>query len=788
MTALDDALDRAMREALRPPPVLSLEAWADRYGRVPIAGNAQPGPWRPFAYQREWLRCMSDPAVKTMVVQKSARIGYTRALIHCASYYIAQDPAPVLVVLPRESDAEDFSRSEILPTLLDTPALFEICGDLRSRSSEQRVAKRVFKNGSSIAFVGANSPNSFRRISARVVLFDECDAYPADVGSEGDAIALGVKRSETFHDRRVILGSTPTIRHESRIERAFLGSDMRRFHVACPGCGHFQTLRWSNLKWDKTPAGEHLPESVYYECERSGCIIDESDKPAMIEGGRWVAEKPFVGVAGFAINTLYSLFANASWENLVREWLVACKDEVTLRTFVNTTLGEPFEQRGSARPWEELAARARLSDYKRGTVPKGAALLFLGCDCQLDRIEWMLVGRGSNNRKFVVDSGVIHWPISEADGQRALNELLRRRWTNYCGMPMSITMAAIDAGYETDHVLRFCKGRREIIAVRGTAGSYRPAIAKVKSEKHGKRGDVLRHPRDGYFTVGIDSIKSQLFVDLSKDDADAAGFIAFPSGCEDRLFQELTAEHRVAVKRMGMIVFRWEKVSDRQSNEMLDAWGLQPSGNVAAWLFVDQRRTLGRIGIAVCGSTAYAEAVAGTEARFRSTALGMTNMGTISIFALDFSGTRFAVSRSFVGGYILQAGDHTVPMTPDVAGALAGGGKRIRDRAKIAAYYKREMQSGATFRRDLRAVDGRVVHVEIGIGDAGDSVYLEIGTARVTLTDQQAALLLAVLDQLAADVDTVASAAAGPPVPNFGIAQELRSVGVPRWARLDDEW
>jgi phage terminase large subunit GpA-like protein len=110
------------------------------------------------------------------------------------------------------------------------------------------------------------------------------------------------------------------------------------------------------------------------------------------------------------------------------------------------------------------------------------------------------------------------------------------------------------------------------VAIRGLSGSYKPAIAKVKSEKHGKRGDVLRHPRDGYFTVGIDSIKSQLFVDLAKDDPAAAGYIAFPSDCEDRLFQELTAEHRIAVKRMGVVVFRWEKVSDRQSNELLDAY------------------------------------------------------------------------------------------------------------------------------------------------------------------------------------------------------------------------
>jgi hypothetical protein len=38
----------------------------------------------------------------------------------------------------------------------------------------------------------------------------------------------------------------------------------------------------------------------------------------------------------------------------------------------------------------------------------------------------------------------------------------------------------------------------------------------VRSERHNKRGDVLRHPRDGYFVVGIDSIKSALYADLRR--------------------------------------------------------------------------------------------------------------------------------------------------------------------------------------------------------------------------------------------------------------------------------
>jgi len=38
-----------------------------------------------------------------------------------------------------------------------------------------------------------------------------------------------------------------------------------------------------------------------------------------------------------------------------------------------------------------------------------------------------------------------------------------------------------------------------------------------------------------------------------KDDPEAPGYVAFPTGLEDRYFQELVAEQRVAVKRMGQI-------------------------------------------------------------------------------------------------------------------------------------------------------------------------------------------------------------------------------------------
>ena len=177
----------------------------------------------------------------------------------------------------------------------------------------------------------------------------------------------------------------------------------------------------------------------------------------MIAAGEWRAERPFNGHAGFHIWTAYSLFPNATWADIVREFLVAHKDPILLRTFTNTTRGEPWEESGTGRPWEELAARARQSTYKRGTVPQGACLLFLGIDCQIDRVEWQLVGRGPEHRKYVIDYGMIGRPIGEADCQRALGELLQSSGKITAAGPMSLAPCRDRCRLRDRHVLEFCR-------------------------------------------------------------------------------------------------------------------------------------------------------------------------------------------------------------------------------------------------------------------------------------------------------------------------------------------
>ena len=56
-----------------------------------------------------------------------------------------------------------------------------------------------------------------------------------------------------------------------------------------------QVLKWQQVRWntDQEKEGDekHQPATAVYVCELNGCIITDTDKPAMLQAGRWVAER-----------------------------------------------------------------------------------------------------------------------------------------------------------------------------------------------------------------------------------------------------------------------------------------------------------------------------------------------------------------------------------------------------------------------------------------------------------------------------------------------------------------
>jgi phage terminase large subunit GpA-like protein len=199
---------------------MGLSDWSDENAYLSAESSAQEGRWRTLPYQRGPMDAMTDLEIEQVVFKKSARVGYTKMLNNLIGYHIHQDPCPMMVVQPTIEDAEGYSKEEIAPMLRDTEVLRGLVSDAKSRDSNNTILSKSFPGGT-LSMVGANSPRGFRRVSRRVVLFDEIDGYPPGAGSEGDQIRLGIRRSEYYWNRKIVMGSTPTIKGFSRVEDAF---------------------------------------------------------------------------------------------------------------------------------------------------------------------------------------------------------------------------------------------------------------------------------------------------------------------------------------------------------------------------------------------------------------------------------------------------------------------------------------------------------------------------------------------------------------------------------------
>ena len=191
----------------------------------------------------------------------------------------------------------------------------------KAKDGQNTLLQKQFPGGT-LSLVGANSPRGFRRVSRRIVLFDEIDGYPASAGTEGDQIKLGIRRTEYYWNRKIVSGSTPTVKDFSRIEKMFLQTNQQRFYVPCPHCGHMQYLRWAQFKWENDD-----PDTVHYQCESCTKAIPHNKKRWMVERGEWRATAPGKSKhVGFHIWAAYSYSPNASWANLVEEFLLSKDD------------------------------------------------------------------------------------------------------------------------------------------------------------------------------------------------------------------------------------------------------------------------------------------------------------------------------------------------------------------------------------------------------------------------------------------------------------------------------
>lgn len=495
----------------------------------------------------------NDPTISEIDFMSSSQVGKTEALLNIIGYFIAYDPAPILVIMPTVEMGHAFSKDRLAPMIRDTPSLRDKVKDPRSRDSGNTILHKTFPGGH-ITIAGANAPAGLASRPIRIVLADEVDRYPASAGTEGDPVGLAAKRAATFWNRLIVRTSTPTIKGESRIEAAYQNSDRRRFYVPCSDCGHRQILRWQQVHWDD---GE--PASAVYVCEACGSVWNDATRWSAIGRGEWEAASETRGVAGFHLNAIASPWTRLG--DLAREFVDAKRLPETLKVFINTGLGETWEESGETVEADSL--EGRVESYDAENIPAGVLVITAGVDVQDDRVEMEVIGHGEGEETWSIEYKVIYGDPARAELWRDLDEELSETYDHPNGQTLRIAAACIDSGgHFTQQVYKFCRGKakRRIFAVKGMAGEGRPVIGRPT------RNNTYRVP---LHPVGTDAAKSLIMARLQIE-TPGPGYCHFPVGYDKAYFDGLTAEVRVTKYHKGRRRSEWQKRTGRIRNEPLD--------------------------------------------------------------------------------------------------------------------------------------------------------------------------------------------------------------------------
>ncbi|MGI6436397.1 MAG: phage terminase large subunit family protein [Syntrophomonadaceae bacterium] len=548
-------LYKEITQVVAPPPDLIISEWADQNRRLSAESSAEPGQWRTdrVPYLREIMEAISDPLIETVIIMSSSQVGKTEALLNTVGYHVDYDPAPIMYILPTVDFAKTFSKDRLAPMIRDTPALTGKVKEVRSRNSENTLLHKKFPGGH-ITLVGANAPTGLASRPIRILLADEVDRFPISAGTEGDPLTLAEKRTTTFWNRKMVYVSTPSIKGVSRIEAAYMNSTQEKWCLPCPECGEHQPLTWAQIHFD----------DVTHECLYCGARHNETEWKN--GEGKWIASNPEADSRGFHLNELSSPWKR--WEVIIADFKDAQKEakrgnKEMLKAWVNTTLGETWEEKGETVETGDLIKRRETYNCD---LLDDVLILTAGVDVQDDRFEVEVVGWGVGRESWGIEYRAIYGDPGQPTVWKQLDEFLSRTWSFKDGIKLGLACICIDSGgHFTTEVYDFCKPRehRRIWAIKGVGGEGIPIIGRAT--RNNRRRAAL-------FPIGVDGAKDLLLSRLKVEEK-GPGYCHFPreqdKGYDQAFFNGLTSEQRVLRYHKGRPKVEWLKRPGTR-NEPLD--------------------------------------------------------------------------------------------------------------------------------------------------------------------------------------------------------------------------
>ena len=535
-----------------------MSQWADKYRIIPAGTSNQPGRWKTSKtpYLRGIMDAFSDDRIEEIVFIKPTQVGGTESILNILGYIVDQDPSSTLVVYPSDTLAEDISKNRIQPMLRATKPLAE-----KFREDDSKLLALQFDN-MYIPLTGANSAASLSSKPIRFVLLDEVDKYPprSGGGKEADPISLARERTNTFsYNKKIFITSTPTLKTGAIWREWESCTRQLFFYVPCPHCGRMQRLRFHQLKFPKEGSKTERSAAAYYECPYCQGKISDADKNKILQLGQWMNEGETEGMrvspkkTGFALNAIYSPWL--SFADVAYKWLDAQGDQEKMQNFVNSWLGEPWEDVGSTAGAQKVLDNRGV--YTRGMVPDWAQIITCGVDVQQNCLYYTVDAWGQGKKIHNID----HDCIPGVDFN-TLWDVINQTYYDAKGRDWYIDLALIDSGDQTDQVYDFCYVHNPLtVPVKGSSTPIpaRYRVSAIQREGSAARGMNLIICDGSYY-------KTMIYAKINAVDGSWQVF----DGVDQEYCEQITNEHKVFERKNGVGSWVWRPKTSGAPNHYLD--------------------------------------------------------------------------------------------------------------------------------------------------------------------------------------------------------------------------
>lgn len=514
-------------------------------------------------YVRDILDEFIELKTKQIVWMSTVQSTKTSVILFLNGYFTKCKPTPILNVYETDDKAKIWSKTR-LDTLYKENRCFKgIVTDRKTKGSDS-VLFKDFPDGVNI-IGGAKSPSTLSSHSVGCVFADEVSLYPDEVKGVGDPLKAIDGRITAFWDGKVGLFSTPGFRGKCKIEKAYLGTDQRRFYVPCELCSHFQKLLPSGLHVPLKKHGFKDRVNAGYICEKCDRVLTDQRLKRNVQHGYWKATRPFEGKAGFWTNAFYSPFV--SLYQIAQGWHDAKKEgRSALKVFIPQTLGETFIDNYQKIDRGKLSSR--LEDYQ--LIPKEAAILTCGCDVQGDRIEAIVWAFGMYEEMWFVEHKIFPGRPEEPQVWKDLESFLYGTWQHESGKYLRIRVTCIDSGGR-DHwskiVCNFVKHKqkRGIYAIKG--GTKQDAVFITAPHEKAPGTPLIMNVHQGkgiiYSSLELKE-PGPAYMHLSEKKNHNGKLM-----CDEEFLKQLLAEVlKPKMKEGKKIGEYWDKI--RKRNEILD--------------------------------------------------------------------------------------------------------------------------------------------------------------------------------------------------------------------------